>query len=80
MTEIEEFIICLENKESYDSLYFLCKKMRDLGVDANDILDVINDFTDKNELLIDKDEEFEDTVYDIMSSLVGYCHSSYSLV
>ncbi len=80
MTEIEELVICLQNKESFGTLYSLCKKMRELGVEANDILSVINDFSDKNEKLIDEDEEFEDVIYDLMSCLVGYCNSSYSLI
>lgn len=79
MTEIEYLKIALDKKEDYKVLYGLCKKMRNIGVSSELLQNFLQSYMDENQDVIDKDEVFEDILYDLMSALVGYCNSEHSL-
>lgn len=72
MTEIESLVLGIEKKEPFSVLHNLCKKLREKGVPSDEISKALMEYDFK-------DKEDEDTLYDLMDALCGYCNSKYSL-
>lgn len=73
--EINDLIDKIKNKVSKKELYETCKALRDQGISSEVILEKIDEY----EELAESSNEDSEYLDDIISALVGDCHSSCSL-
>lgn len=73
--EINDLIDKIKNKASQKELYETCKALRDQGISSEVILEKIDEYEESVELSSEESRYLDN----IISALVGDCHSSCSL-